>query len=102
MHFNMQMFLDSIEHEKSDVRLVYCELSQRAYRDGVLEGLRLGEVIARDAATAEASKLPQADTVALLTRWRQVARDLNIESQIYPELLIKTDAVIAPSENPKG
>lgn len=53
MEFNMQQFLDEIEDEKRDVNIVYKELSQESYRKGVLEGLRLGVVIARNSATAD-------------------------------------------------
>ena len=53
MEFNMNQFLDEIENEKRDVNIIYKELSEESYRKGVLEGLRLGVVIARNAATAD-------------------------------------------------
>lgn len=53
MKFNMQKFLDELEQEKIDVKNTYPGYSQTSYREGVLEGLRLGEIIARDAATAD-------------------------------------------------
>ena len=43
--------LREIEHERACVVSAYSNAP--AYRDAVLEGLRLAEVIARDSATAE-------------------------------------------------
>jgi len=56
MEFNMRQFLREIESEKRDVNIVYKGLSQESYRKGVLEGIRLGVVIARNATTADTAE----------------------------------------------
>jgi hypothetical protein len=56
MEFNMHQFLGDIECEKKAVNMVYREISQKSYRDGILEGLRLSVVMAKEAATADVAE----------------------------------------------
>ena len=53
MDINITQFLADVKQEVLDVRKVYCSMSKQSYRDGVLEGLRLGCVIVKDALAAE-------------------------------------------------
>ena len=53
MDINITQFLADVKQEVLDARKVYCSMSEQSYRDGVLEGLRLGCVIVKDALAAE-------------------------------------------------
>jgi hypothetical protein len=56
MEFNMQQFLDEVENEKKGVNLIHGEGWQKSYREGILEGIRLSVVIAKEAATADVAE----------------------------------------------
>ena len=53
MEINVTQFLADVKQEVTDVCKVYGGLSEQSYRDGVLEGLRLGCIIVKDALAAE-------------------------------------------------
>lgn len=68
MEINIHQFLTDVKQESSDVKRIYSDITQLSYRDGVLEGLRLGCVIVKDALVNEDNNARNPKVIPLIIR----------------------------------